>query len=360
MPARRGGNGMTASADPAKGVKLAIITVGLVAGVGALYFGRAVFEPLAFALFIIALSAPLMQQLQPRIGKGLALIVTALVTIGIISVFFALIAWGVLQVGEWVVANMGRFQAVYASVESTMSERGVPMESLMPERFDPRWILGPIGAVVGQLRLISGFVLLIFVFVVLGLTEMEGMARRLKRIEAERPGMQISAVAADVSGKFGRYMKVRFVISAVDSVVCYVFFRLIGLEEPLAWALLVGVMNFIPFIGPLIVAVAIGLFAAAQFGSLWMVIVAVGGTTAINFVLGSYIEPLMAGSALSMSAILVLFSVFFWAIIWGIPGAFIGVQITIVILAVCRVLPSASWIADLFSGDGAEAKLGQQ
>jgi AI-2 transport protein TqsA len=351
---------MTVAIDMEKGVRLSIITVGLSAGVAALYFGRAVFEPLAFALFIIALSAPLMQRLQPRIGKGLALVTTALVTIAIITAFFAIVVWGVLQIGDWVVLNMGRFQAVYGAVEAAMDGRGVPMESLMPERFDPRWVLGPLGALVGQLRLISGFVLLIFVFVILGLTELEGIARRLRRIEAERPGMQIGAVTSDVAAKFGRYMKVRLVISTVDSVVCYAFFRLIGLDEPLAWAVLVGALNFIPFIGPLIVAIFIGFFAAAQFNSLWMVFVAVGGTTAINFVLGSYIEPLMAGSALSMSAILVLFSVFFWAIIWGIPGAFIGVQITIVILAICRVLPSASWIADLFSGDGAEARVARE
>jgi predicted PurR-regulated permease PerM len=151
-------------------------------------------------------------------------------------------------------------------------------------------------------------------------------------------------------------MKVRLIVSIVDALICYIFFRLIGLDEPLAWAILVGTLNFIPFIGPLIVAVFLGIFAAAQFGSLWMVLLAVGGTTAINFVLGSYIEPLIAGSTLSMSAVLVLFSVFFWAIIWGIPGAFIGVQIMIVVLAVLRVVPSAAWIAELFSGDGAEKR----
>ena len=98
---------------------------------------------------------------------------------------------------------------------------------------------------------------------------------------------------------------------------------------------------------------AAGFIATNGFGALPVmgsVFLAVGGTTAINFVLGSYIEPLMAGSALSMSPVLVLFAVFFWAVIWGIPGAFIGVQIMIVTLAVLRVMPSASWIAELFSG----------
>lgn len=336
------------------GVNLALILMGFVAGVVALYYGRAVFEPLAFALFIIALTAPMMQRMQPRIGKGAALIVTLLLTIAVLAIFFTVVFWGVVRVGDWVIANMARFQATYQAGEAWMQARDLPIEAFLPERFEARWILGPLGSLLAQMRLISGFALLICVFVILGLTELEGMARRLKRIEADRPNMKISQVATEVSGKFGLYMKVRLVISLIDAVVCYIFFRLIGLEEPLAWAILVGTMNFIPFIGPLIVAVFIGLFAAAQFGSLWMVVLAVGGTTAINFVLGSYIEPLMAGSKLAMSAVLVLFSVFFWAIIWGIPGAFIGVQIMVVTLAICRVVPSASWIAELFAGDGGE------
>lgn len=347
---------MASSADKATGTQIAIITVGMVSAVMALYFGRAVFEPLAFALFIIALTAPLMRSLQPRLGKGLALVVTSLITIAIIVAFFSIVVWGVTQVGEWAVANIGRFQALYTDVEQSLALLGIPIESLLPERFDPRWVLGPIGALAGQLRLISGFILLIFVFVILGLTELEGIGRRLKQVEIRKPDLKISVVAEDVSMKFGQYMKVRLVISLVDSVICYVFFRLIGLDEPLAWAVLVGALNFIPFIGPLLVAIFLGLFAAAQFGSFWLVFLAVGGTVAINFVLGSYIEPLMAGSALSMSAILVLFSVFFWAIIWGIPGAFIGVQIMIVILSICRVVPSASWIAEVFSGDSAEVQ----
>jgi predicted PurR-regulated permease PerM len=339
-------------------VRVSLILTGFVALITLLWFGAPVFEPLAFALFIIALTAPFMQRLQPVVGKGLALVATLLLTLVTLLLFGLAVMWGIGQVTQWVIGNLPRFEAVYRDLELALASRNMPLDLLMPARFDVRWIVGPVTAFIEQARLISGFALLVFVFAVLGLTELEGMARRLQRIEAGRPTLRISEVCRDVSAKFGLYMKVRLIVSIVDALICYLFFRLIGLDEPLAWAILVGTLNFIPFIGPLIVAVFLGVFAAAQFGSLWMVLLAVGGTTAINFVLGSYIEPLIAGSALSMSAVLVLFSVFFWAIIWGIPGAFIGVQIMIVVLAVLRVVPSAAWIAELFSGDGAEKRAG--
>jgi hypothetical protein len=47
-------------------------------------------------------------------------------------------------------------------------------------------------------------------------------------------------------------------------------------------------------------------------------------------------------------AFVVLFAVFFWTFLWGLPGAFIGVPIVIALLTFCEQHPSARWIAELF------------
>jgi predicted PurR-regulated permease PerM len=70
----------------------------------------------------------------------------------------------------------------------------------------------------------------------------------------------------------------------------------------------------------------------------------------IQFLVGSYLEPRMAGAALSLSPFLVLFAVFFWTFLWGIPGAFIGVPIVIAALTVCAEYESTRWVAILLSG----------
>lgn len=63
-------------------------------------------------------------------------------------------------------------------------------------------------------------------------------------------------------------------------------------------------------------------------------------------------EPLMAGGKLAMSPMLMLSAVFFWSIIWQMPGAFIGVQIMMVVLSICAHTSSSRRIAELLSGDG--------
>ena len=70
----------------------------------------------------------------------------------------------------------------------------------------------------------------------------------------------------------------------------------------------------------------------------------------IQFAVGSYIEPRVAGSMLSISPVVVLFSIFFWTFLWGLFGTFIGVPITLAILTFCAAHPSSRWVADLFGG----------
>jgi AI-2 transport protein TqsA len=74
------------------------------------------------------------------------------------------------------------------------------------------------------------------------------------------------------------------------------------------------------------------------------------GLFAIQFMIGNYLEPLVAGAALAISPLAVIFAVFFWSFLWGIPSAFIGVPVTIAILTLCELSPSSRWIATSRSG----------
>jgi predicted PurR-regulated permease PerM len=94
-------------------------------------------------------------------------------------------------------------------------------------------------------------------------------------------------------------------------------------------------------------------FAVAQFESLYFGVVVFIGLNLLQFVIGSYIEPRVAGTAVSVSPFMVLFAVFFWGMLWGIAGAFIGVPILIALASVCARHPAARPIAVLLSADGA-------
>jgi AI-2 transport protein TqsA len=91
------------------------------------------------------------------------------------------------------------------------------------------------------------------------------------------------------------------------------------------------------------------LFTAAQFESVQMTLIVLAGLSVIQFSIGSYVEPLLAGATFAISPFFVLFAVFFWSFLWGIPGAFIGVPVTIAMLTICEQHAASRWIAALLS-----------
>jgi predicted PurR-regulated permease PerM len=109
-------------------------------------------------------------------------------------------------------------------------------------------------------------------------------------------------------------------------------------------------LNYVPFLGPLVATVFPTLFALAQFESWQLAILVFLCLNLIQFLIGSYFEPRIAGATLSISPFLVLFAVFLWSFLWGIAGAFIGVPIVIAFLTICEHHQSTQWVATLLSG----------
>jgi AI-2 transport protein TqsA len=149
-------------------------------------------------------------------------------------------------------------------------------------------------------------------------------------------------------------MWVRTLMSVMTGLLVWGFAALVGLPLAAEWGVIAFALNYIPFIGPFVATLFPTLFAIAQFESWQMAVVVFACLNLIQFLVGSYLEPRIAGNALSISPFLVLFAVFFWTFVWGIAGAFIGVPIVIAALTLCAQHPSSRWIADLLGGSGRE------
>ena len=190
------------------------------------------------------------------------------------------------------------------------------------------------------------FCIVTFVFVILGLLEVEPLGRRLRAGTGSEGAID---TVAEIAARLQTYMLVRFGMSVLTGLAFWGFTAVYGLELHREWGVIAFVLNFIPFIGSFIATLLPTLFAAAQFESLSAALVVFIGLNLLQFVIGSYIEPRVAGTAVSVSPFMVLFAVFFWGMLWGIAGAFIGVPILIALATVCARHPSARPIAVLLS-----------
>jgi len=140
----------------------------------------------------------------------------------------------------------------------------------------------------------------------------------------------------------------------VTGILVWGFISLCGLPLAPEWGVIAFALNYIPFIGPFVATVLPTLFAIAQFDVWQNAILVFGCLNLIQFLVGSYLEPRIAGNILSMSPFIVLFAVFFWTFLWGIAGAFIGVPIVIAALTICEQHGSSRWVVELFGTPAAE------
>jgi predicted PurR-regulated permease PerM len=324
-----------------------VVLIGVVITLAALKVGSAVFAPVAFALFLIALLWPLQSRLQVAMPRLLALSVSVLVLVVGFAGFASLVAWGFGRVGRWGLANMGRFQALYDSGTAWLENHGIAVASLWAEHFNGGWVLGVMQRFTGHVNTTLSFWVVVLVYVMLGLLEVDGTARKIGRLPDETTVRFLLEGGARTASKIRRYMGVRTLMSLLTGVLVWAFASLLGLPLAREWGVIAFTLNYIPFIGPLIATLFPTLLAVLELGSWQAVVFVFASLNVIQSVVGSYVEPRVSGTALAMSPFLVLFSIFLWTFLWGLPGTFIGVPITVAALTFCAQHPDTRWIAML-------------
>ncbi|WP_036263081.1 AI-2E family transporter [Methylocapsa aurea] len=318
--------------------------------IDAFYFADVVFEPVAFALFAIIIVWPLQKALETRMPRGLALIVTVLVTLAVVVKLASMVAWGGGQVAQWVSQNFTRVQSLYVAGTNWLEEYDIFIVSTVAEHFNASSLLRVFQEIATRLNSLVAFSLLVFLFMAMGLLEAEEFKANLQSLGDQTHSARLIAAGAKIGQKFRQYMLVRTLASVLTGLVVWVFSLVVGLELAAAWGVIAYALNYIPLIGTLVSTILPTLFAFVQTGS-WELPTLVLTTLAIvQFLIGSYFEPLFTAKTLAISPFVVMFAVFFWGFIWGLPGTFIGVPILIAFLTVCEQYPSLQWIAVLLSG----------
>jgi predicted PurR-regulated permease PerM len=285
--------------------------------------------------------------------KGLALFITLTITVIIVLIFASMIAWALSAVGDWLLNNVQRFQALYLQATDWLEGHGIFVAGILAERFDVVWVLRLFQEVAKRLNRLAGFAVLVFVFLMMALLEVRQFGAKLASLQN---GDKLARASSEIAAKFRRYMLVRTLLSILTGLAIWGFALLAGLEPAIAWGLLGFALNYIPFIGPFVATLLPAVFAVAQLDTWQAVILVFMGLTAIQFLIGNYLEPLAAGAALSISPLVVIFAVFFWGLLWGIPGALIGVPIMLTVIAISAEYPSSKWVATLLSGAPPDSK----
>jgi predicted PurR-regulated permease PerM len=154
----------------------------------------------------------------------------------------------------------------------------------------------------------------------------------------------------DAAQRLSRYFLALTGINASFGIIIGLGLSLIGVPNPVLWAIVGAVLRFVPYAGALIAA-AIPLALAAAVDPGWTMV----AETALLFIvvegiMGQVVEPQLFGHTTGMSPLAIIVAAGFWTLIWGAPGLLLSTPITACLVVLGRHVESLNFI-ELLLGD---------
>jgi len=323
--------------------------------IAACQLAQAVVEPVVFAIFVIEVTWPLHKALQSKLPKAAALMLSVAITSAVVLALFSLIAWSGRAIADWVQQNLDRIQTTLLSSTAWLEEHDIFVLALVTDHFNAASLIRFFHAAVVRANTVLAFAVLVLLYVIMGLAETEAFQKKIAALKNHETSRRLLTAGRRIGEKFRTYMFVRTIASIATGLAVWGFALFMGLELAGAWGVLAFALNYLPYIGSVVVTALLALFAFVQTGSGETAAIVLVGVMAIQFVIGSYLEPVFSGSALSISPTVVMFAVVLWTFLWGALGAFLGIPLAIAALEIFAQFPSTRWVADLLCDQPIEA-----
>ena len=209
-----------------------------------------------------------------------------------------------------------------------------------------RYLSGVTGFMLGWM----GTLVMVMVFLIFMLMESVNIEFRIKSAFGGDDGFKIWEICHKIAAHVSKYLRTLAVISAATGICVWIALTLIGVDFAMTWGLVAFFLNFIPTIGSIIASIPPIMIAIVQFFPDWIpALLTLFSLLMIQFTIGNIMTPQIMGDTLDLSPVLILISLLFWSLIWGISGALMSVPIAVVIRIVCENIPKLNFLAVLMS-----------
>lgn len=130
-----------------------------------------------------------------------------------------------------------------------------------------------------------------------------------------------------IDRQIARYLLVRLLISAIVATATAAAMWSVGLEHPIMWGIIAGVLNVLPYVGPMIAVALIALAGFVQFKTLEMSAATGMLALVIAALEGNLVTPWLTSRAGEVNTVAVLVAALFWGWLWGLWGLLLAVPI---------------------------------
>ncbi len=355
----------------------------------ALYFGREIFVPVALAILLSFVLAPVVSIVQrTRVSRGIAVVSVVVLAFTIIFGLGTLIASQLNQLAgdlpiyqstirekimsvRGATARSGTLERASDMLQELSRELDKPKDNKLPR--GPSIRLGdpnpspvtPVPVEVRQpdpgalenLRVLISPLLnplattgIIIIFVIFILIQREDLRNRLIRLAGSHDLQRTTAALDDAATRLSRLFLSQLMINATFGVIIGIGLSVIGVPSAILWGILAAVLRFVPYIGSAISA-AFPLALAAAVDPGWsMLLWTVALFLSVGPIVSQVIEPLVYGQSTGLSPVAIVVSATFWTALWGPIVLVLATPLTVCLVVLGRHVERLEFL-DVVFGD---------
>jgi predicted PurR-regulated permease PerM len=334
-------------------IRNATVFLAVVAGGFVLWWLKEILTPLILALFLMVLIdglARVIEHRAPVVPRKAAMPLALLICILAFAAIMYLLAENTRSFLAQPVDYQTKLQGLITEISRAFGVRRAPSLNDLVGQIQPTRFLG------SAAQAVQGIVtdaVLVLIYVAFLIASSRGFRRKMVTLW---PGHEHREAALQILTRIRlsieRYVWVQTVTGLMMASGAWALMALVGLDNALFWAFFIFIASYVPMIGAAVGVIAPALFAVVQFDTLWQAGVLLVGLETIFFLVGNLVLPRMQGQSLNLDPVVLLLSLAFWSLIWGLPGAFLSSPLTVVVMIVLAQFRSTNWIAVLLSEDG--------
>jgi predicted PurR-regulated permease PerM len=327
-----------------------------------LYFARAFFLPVTFGLLLNLLLSPFVRTLnRVRIPYpiGAALVVLSIVAaFGVGGYFLAepAQAWISKAPQSFAVANakIRKLRRPMEQVSKTAdqmaraatSSSGAPRTQEVvlagPTLMD-RFVASSASFLAGALETL----VLLYFLLASGDLFLQKLTKMLPEFRDKKKAV---AIARETETSISMYLSTVTLINVIEGIVVTLVMWALGMPNPVLWGVLAFFVEFVPYLGALVMVGVLGLAALSTFESIAHIVAVPASYLTINLLQAYVLTPLLLGRRLTLNPVAILMGLILWWEIWGVAGAFIAVPLLATLKILCDHIETLAPVGE-FLGD---------
>lgn len=341
---------------PAVASSLGIVAV----SIAFLVMGKDIFIPLVLGLFIayliIALSNAFARiRINGRPAPAWATMTASVVCFILgLAILVQLIADNIGAAVEAAPQYQTRFETLLSQINTMLASAFNRHEPITLTTVVEQIDLGTwVGRFAAALHAVVGNTFEILIYVIFVLLEQRAFDRKLDAIFTDPTRRRnLRAALIHIGRRTETYVLIKTLMSLMVGGITYLTLHFLDVDFAAFFGLLVFLLNFIPYVGPVIAVAMPALLALLQYGSSTLFAIIAAILVAAHILVGNVLEPRLMGHSLNLSPLLMIFALTVWGAIWGIAGMLLAVPLLVITMIVLSQFEKTRPLAIFMSENG--------